>query len=55
MSPDLTMCDRDECPSRKLCYRYTAEPSSYQPYFAPPYPEIKDGKCEYFIKEEDGD
>ena len=50
MSPDLTMCDRQECPSCDQCYRFVAEPNPYrQSYFAPPYPDYSSGKCEYFV------
>jgi len=45
---DITMCDRGDCPSSEVCYRHTATPDVYQSYFAPPYPEITDGRCEYF-------
>jgi hypothetical protein len=54
---DLTMCDRDECPSRDECYRHTAEPNPWrQSYFAPPYAAIVGGKCEYFaLRRDDND
>ena len=45
--PDITMCPGTECPHKKTCYRFTANPSEYrQSYFvtAP----IKEGKCEYY-------
>ena len=33
--PDITMCKDDECPSRKDCYRFMAEPNPRrQSYFA---------------------
>ena len=48
--PDITMCDRQECPSCDKCYRFVAEPNPYrQSYFAPPYPDYASGKCEYFM------
>jgi hypothetical protein len=47
--PDITMCKRDDCKSKKKCFRYMANPNKYyQSYFGEPYPEIKDGKCEHF-------
>jgi hypothetical protein len=47
--PDITMCDRKECPSSALCYRFTAEPNPHrQAYFAPIYPAIVGDRCEYF-------
>lgn len=44
--PDITMCEGKECPIKNQCYRYTANPSDYQSYFAEsPW----DGeKCEMF-------
>lgn len=30
--PDISMCANQTCPSRLLCYRYTAQPSEWQPY-----------------------
>lgn len=46
MCPDITMCNGDNCPVKKKCYRYTAKPSEYQSYFieAP----FKDGKCDHY-------
>ena len=50
MMPDITMCDRKDCKARMSCRRFTAEPNPYrQSYFAPPYPEIKRGRCKYFM------
>ena len=44
--PDITMCNGNNCPVKKKCYRYTAKPSEYQSYFieAP----FKDGKCDHY-------
>ena len=44
--PDITMCPGLDCPFKEQCYRFTAEPSEYQSYFADP--PIKDGKCNYY-------
>lgn len=30
---DITMCKGENCPVRKRCYRYNAEPEKYQSYF----------------------
>lgn len=30
---DICMCNNDECPLKKHCYRYMAEASQYQTYF----------------------
>lgn len=46
MCPDITMCNGDNCPVKKKCYRYTAKPSEYQSYFVES--PIKDGKCDHY-------
>ena len=44
--PDITMCPGGDCLKKEKCYRYTAEPSSWQSYFTEP---PNDGEeCEYF-------
>lgn len=43
---DITMCTGIDCPFKDHCYRYTAEPSEFQYYFADP--PIKDGKCDMY-------
>lgn len=30
--PDISMCQDNECPSAKKCYRYMARPYSWQSY-----------------------
>ena len=30
--PDISMCKDDNCPARYTCYRYMAEPDTYQAY-----------------------
>lgn len=49
MSPDISMCTGDKCPTRETCYRYTAKPSPRQSYFVDP-PIGADGECEYFME-----
>jgi hypothetical protein len=52
VSPDITMCQRTDCPSRDKCWRHTAQPNALgQSFFAPPYLPIVDGKCEQFISD----
>jgi hypothetical protein len=49
---DITMCDRQDCPSRHQCYRFTAMPNVYrQAYFAPEFSPVVNGKCEYFTQD----
>ncbi len=44
--PDITMCDSEECPSRKDCYRHEAKPSPMRQAYADFY---KGGKaCLHF-------
>jgi hypothetical protein len=56
VSPDITMCQRTDCPSRDKCWRYrTTEKMAttggeYQSYFTP---ELAGDKCEYFIPKEE--
>ena len=45
--PDITMCKGEGCEAKNTCYRFTATPSKYQPYFTES--PIKDGGCEYYI------
>ena len=47
MSPDISMCSNQKCPSRKKCHRFTALPDGWQSYsaFAP---EKGKKKCKYF-------
>lgn len=49
--PDIAMCQDKDCPKRLSCYRYTATPSQYQPYFAEKMVDKK-GNCEYYIETE---
>lgn len=30
--PDITMCRNNTCKDKEMCYRWTAEPSSWQSY-----------------------
>lgn len=43
---DICKCHGIDCPFKDHCYRYTAEPSEFQYYFADP--PIKDGKCDMY-------
>jgi hypothetical protein len=52
--PDISMCDNDACPSRRLCYRYMADPDEYmQSYCNFTVYENRD-KCESFWPIEPG-
>lgn len=44
--PDISMCKNNKCPLKETCYRYRANPSSYQSYANFTY---KDG-CDYYWK-----
>ena len=46
LMPDIAMCSGDECPIKENCYRYLANPSHFQSFFAPP-PYTEEG-CDYF-------
>ena len=48
MSPDITMCSNEDCPKKLDCYRFTAPPDQYWQSYCKF--ELKDGECEYFIK-----
>jgi len=45
--PDISMCQNEECPLKKKCYRFTATPSPLLQTYAYFKPD-EDGKCEYF-------
>jgi hypothetical protein len=45
--PDISMCQNEECPLKKKCYRFTAKPSPLLQTYAYFKPD-EDGKCEYF-------
>lgn len=40
------MCMGKGCKKKKTCYRFVAQPSTYQSYFSKP-PAVK-GKCDYY-------
>lgn len=44
---DISMCQNDECPLRKQCYRYNAIPCEYMQSYAEFKPD-EDGKCDHF-------
>lgn len=43
---DITMCKGTNCHLKEQCYRFTANRSMLQSYFATP--PIKNGKCSHF-------
>ena len=43
---DITMCKGTNCQLKEQCYRFTANRSMLQYYFATP--PIKDGRCSHF-------
>ena len=43
---DITMCKGTNCHLKEQCYRFTANRSMLQSYFAKP--PIKNGKCSHF-------
>ena len=51
--PDITMCKNDQCPLKEKCYRFTAEPSNIQEYFAEHPSKVIHGKfqCDMFMGE----
>ena len=50
---DICMCQDKRCPSRVLCYRYTAEPCKYRQSYFLKSPRKKDAmKCEEFWSNE---
>jgi hypothetical protein len=49
---DITKCNGNNCPMKETCYRYTAKITpQWQSYFSET-PEIVDGKCDYYYKDE---
>lgn len=48
--PDLTMCATTECPRRKKCFRFTANPKEHQSYSDFFYHYGSD--CQFFMKME---
>jgi hypothetical protein len=47
---DYTLCKDNKCPIKKACFRYMVSPGTYQSYFTETPYDIKDNKCEYFIR-----
>lgn len=47
--PDITMCEGTNCPIKETCYRFKAQPSTYQSYFTEP-PINSNGECEYYLE-----
>jgi hypothetical protein len=49
--PDLAMCQHDECPAAKRCYRHEATPSQYpMTQFYAEFAPDESGKCEAFVQ-----
>jgi len=46
LMPDIAMCNGDDCPVKKMCWRHVAPESHFQSYFSTP-PHDDEG-CEYF-------
>lgn len=56
MSPDLTMCHDEDCPSAEGCYRFRAVPSKIgQSFFAGSPRTPGAPSCAYYMKLEPGD
>ena len=45
---DICMCYDDECPSRKSCYRFMANPDPYWQAYVVFYRNAEDDKCHDF-------
>ncbi len=43
---DITKCSGKGCERKEECFRFTANPSERQTYFATP--PLKEGKCDFF-------
>jgi hypothetical protein len=48
--PDISMCENQECPSKKKCYRFIAKPNSLWQAYADFKPKKDKKKCEDFMK-----
>lgn len=46
--PDISMCENNDCPSAKKCYRHEAKPSSRQTFATFEVPDGKD-RCSHFV------
>ncbi len=44
---DISMCEGEGCEVKHTCYRFTANASEHQSYFAPT--PIDNNGCEYYI------
>jgi hypothetical protein len=49
MSPDISMCENNTCPSKDICYRYKAKPDKYWQSYGSFKPD-ENGECEHFFK-----
>lgn len=47
--PDISLCLNRFCPSRELCYRYTAKPDEHWQAYTPFVLQLNEIRCEYFI------
>lgn len=48
--PDISMCQSEECPSRKECYRHEAEPDELTQCYAD-FESLREGadRCDRFV------
>jgi len=53
MSPDLTLCDNDQCPRSLGCYRFCAVPDPRWQSWA--HFEPQNGECPAFLVNRPGD
>jgi hypothetical protein len=51
--PDISMCQGEDCPVKKKCYRHTATPNQWQSYFAGAPLDPVTGSCQYFWDNKD--
>lgn len=50
--PDISMCSNSTCPSKMLCYRYTATPNPYRQSYGLFSVTPEHSQCEYFTPNE---
>jgi hypothetical protein len=46
---DIAMCQNDDCPSAKQCYRHEATPNPWRQSYMEFKPDAS-GKCKHFIQ-----
>ena len=47
---DYTLCKDNKCPIKKVCFRYMVSPGTYQSYFTESPYDVKNKKCDFFIR-----